>query len=274
MNIKKYKYLSIKGAVLDNLQLQSYMEKIASNHDVNGKSKKETYPIYRLKSNFKYIEKTYNLLNEHVKLGIEMHPAGEWLLDNFYIIEETYKTVCMEMNLKRYEKFPSITNGIYKNYARIYVLASEIVAYTDNKIDDDVLYLAISSYQKKKLLSMEEIWSLWLFLEIAIIENIRNICERIYSSQLQKYKVESIIERLVIQRSSNRLKFNNIKINIELKPKYKKYNIGDLKFSFIEYMSYKLKKFGKKAIPYLEVLDDQVRRTRNNSIRSHKKGAF
>ena len=271
MNLKKYRYLNIKGAVLDNFQLQSYMEKIASNHDISGKSSKETYPIFRLKTNFKYIEKTYNLLNEHVKLGIEMHPAGEWLLDNFYIIEETYKTVCMEMNLKKYEKFPSISNGIYKDYARIYVLASEIVAYTDNKIDDDVLYLAISSYQKKKLLSMEEIWNLWIFLEIAIIENIRNICERIYSSQLQKYKVENIIEKYVVQNSSNKLKFKNLKINIESKPKY---NFRDLKYTFIEYMSYKLKRFGKKGIPYLEVLDDQVRRTRNNCVRSNKKRTF
>ena len=89
MNTKNYKYLNIKGTILDNYQLQNYMEKIAINYDVKGQSKKNTYPIPRLKDNFKFIEKTYELLNESIKNGVEIHPAGEWLLDNFYIIEET-----------------------------------------------------------------------------------------------------------------------------------------------------------------------------------------
>ena len=265
MNSKKYKYLNIKGVVLDNNQLQNYMEKVASTHDINEKSDKKTYPIPRLKDNFKFIEKTYNLLNEHVKLGIEIHPAGEWLLDNFYIIEETYKTAIMEMSLKKYKKFPSISNGLYKGFARDYILAQEIVAYTDNKIDYDILHLTLSSYQKKKLLSMEEIWNLWIFLEISIIENIRNICEKIYSTQLQKYKVENIIERLVEKKETNKFKLKKTKSKEMFK---------ELRYAFIEYMSYKLKKYGKHGLPYLEILDDQVRRTRNNSIRSNKKRTF
>ena len=38
--------------------------------------------------NFKFITITYEILNEHLKKGINIHPAGEWLLDNYYIIEE------------------------------------------------------------------------------------------------------------------------------------------------------------------------------------------
>ncbi len=253
MKLKDYKYLNIKGAVLDNYQLQNYMEKIATNHDIKNNSQKNTYPITRLKENFRFIEKTYELLNEHVKMGIDIHPAGEWLLDNFYIIEETYKTVCLELNLKKYKEFPGISNGIYKGYARIYVLASEIVAYTDNKINEEILALTISSYQKRKLLSMEEIWNLWIFLEIAIIENIRNICERIYSSQIQKYKVENIIERLVEKKEIKSQTFRNLKKETKPKLSYK-----EMKYPFIEYMSYKLKKYGKQGLPYLEILEDQV----------------
>ena len=253
MNSKSYRYLNIKGAILDNYQLKNYMEKIAINHDIQNNSQKSTYPIPRLKDNFKFIERTYELLNEHVKIGIDTHPAGEWLLDNFYIIEETYKTVCLEMNLKKYKEFPGIENGMYKGYARVYVLASEIVAYTDNKINDEILTLAISAYQKRKLLSMEEIWNLWIFLEIAIIENIRAICEKIYSSQMQKYKVENIIERLVEKKETKNQIYKNIKKEAKPKLAYK-----EMRYPFIEYMSYKLKKYGKQGIPYLKILEDQV----------------
>lgn len=252
MRSKKYRYLNTKGTVLDNDRLQNYMERVAISHDINRNSKKNTYPIPRLKDNFKFIEKTYNLLNENIKLGINTVSAGEWLLDNFYIIEETYKTICMEMNLKKYKSFPGIANGMYSGFARCYVLASEIVSYTDNKIDEDILKLTISSYQKRKFLSMEEIWNLWIFLEIAIIENIRNICERIYASQLQKYNVENIIERLVERKEIKNCKFKFIKNSLNLK---------DMKYPFIEYMSYKLKMYGRKGKPYLEILEDQVKRS-------------
>ena len=60
MSKAEYKYLNIKGTVLDNYQLQNYMEQIASNHEVKAKSDKWTYPIPRLKDNFRFIEKTYN----------------------------------------------------------------------------------------------------------------------------------------------------------------------------------------------------------------------
>lgn len=253
MSKNEYRYLNIKGTVLDNYQLQNYMEKVASSHEIKNNSETWTYPIPRLKDNFKFIEKTYELLNEHLKLKIDIHPAGEWLLDNFYIIEETYKTVVSEMNLKKYKNFPGIASGIYKGYARDYVLASEIVAYTDNKIDDEILSLAISAYQKRKLLSMEEIWNLWIFLEIALIENIRNICEKIYLAQMQKYKVENIIERLVERKDNRNQIFKNVKRENSNRSIYK-----EMRYPFIEYMSYKLKRYGRQGVPYLEVLEEQV----------------
>ena len=110
------------------------MEKIATSHDVELTSSIGTYPIPRLKDNYRFIEKTYDLLNKHIKMGINLYPAGEWLLDNFYIIEETFKTVCKEMTITKYKKLPGITTGMYRGFSRIYVVASEIVAYTDNKI--------------------------------------------------------------------------------------------------------------------------------------------
>lgn len=251
MSKNKYRYLNIRGTVLDNYQLQSYMEKVASNHEIKETTEKWTYPIPRLKDNFKFIERTYEILNEHLKLKIDIHPAGEWLLDNFYIIEETYKTVILEMTLKKYKNFPGIATGIYKGYSRDYVLASEIVAYTDSKINDEILKLAISSYQKRKLLSMEEIWNLWIFIEISLIENIRNICEKIYYTQLQKYKVENIIERLIDRKEIKNQIFKNVK-------KENNYIYKEMKYPFIEYMSYKLKKYGKQGMPYLEILEEQV----------------
>ena len=119
MNNKKYRYLNIKGTVLDEKQLESYLEKIASSHNTTTKSQKDTYPIPQMLENFKTIQEVYNVLNEHLKLGINVHPAGEWLLDNFYIIEETVKQIQKDLPLNKYVNFVGIANGEYRGFARI-----------------------------------------------------------------------------------------------------------------------------------------------------------
>ena len=248
--MKENKKLKITGTMLEKSQLEKHLEKIASNHNTTTKSQKDTYPIPQLIENFKTIEEVYNLLNEHLKLGINIHPAGEWLLDNFYIIEETVKQIQKELPLNKYTNFVGIANGEYKGFARIYVLASEIVAYTDNKIEKQNLEDYLISYQMKKTLSMDEIWNIGTFLQIAIIENITEICAQIYSSQIQKYRAENIAERLVENKEKAQIRFKNNNIEKNL--------FQDMRYPFIEYMSYILKRYGKKANAYLSILEEVV----------------
>ncbi len=250
--MKIAKFLNIKGALLDQNQLENYLEKVASEHILQAKSYKDTYPIPRLNENFKQITKTYDILNSHLKLGINIHPAGEWLLDNYYIIEETYKTIKKELSLKKYTSFVGIQDGEYEGFARIYVLAAEIVGYTDGKIDSDKLKSLLKAYQNKKTLGMEEIWNISVFLNISLIEKIRNVCDKVCFVQIQKYKVESIIERLVENKQDQDLVYKrsieNSKLPFSKEP-------------FIEYLSYRLNGYGKKAIPYLKILEEQVEKT-------------
>ena len=247
----KFRSLNRKTVSLDKAQLEQYLEQLASDHILQNTSSKETYPIPKVKENFSVIEEVYHLLNEHIKLGIPIHPAGEWLLDNFYIIEEAVKTIKQSMTLKRYKQFLGISNGQDAGFARIYVLAYEIVNYTDNHIDQHNVSSLLSAYQKKKTLSMDEIWNIGTFMQIALLQNIRDICEKIYFSQMQKYRAENILERLVEKKSE--LKYKNLS---EYKAKVKGY--GEMKYPFIEYLSYKLKKQGKVATPFINVLEEQV----------------
>ena len=155
--MKKYRKLKIRGTLLDKGQLTKHIEKTASEHNIKGESKKDTYPIPNLIDDYKFILDTYNLLNKHLKLGIKIHSAGEWILDNFYIIEESVKTIQKEMPIRKYKKMIGLTNDIYMGFARSYVLAEEIVAFSDCKIDRELIDIALKSYQKKKVLSMEEL---------------------------------------------------------------------------------------------------------------------
>ena len=261
--MKERKRLNIKGAILDKNQLDNYLEKIASDHILQEKSDKNTYPIPRLKENFEIIKEVYKLLNEHIEMGIPIHPAGEWILDNLYIIEESIKNICKELTLKKYTNFLGIANGRYAGFARIYVLAAEMCAYTDGKINGDNLKQMLIAYQKKKSISMNEIWNIGLFIQIVLIENIREICEYIYLTQMQKEKVENILSKFF----NNKIKPSHTTVinTIKLTP---------MRNSFIEYMSYKLKKFGRQAYAYLNILEEEVEKTGSDISEIVKKEHF
>ena len=248
--MKSFKTLNITGALLDNNQFFKYIENISAEHTIKKQSDTITFPIPNLKENFNFIYETYNLLNKHIKMGIKIHSAGEWILDNFYIIEEAFKTIQKEIKINNYKNLPAIATGKYKGFARVYVLAAEIVAFTECTVNDENLKLALIAYQNKKALSIEEINQISLFLKIILINKIKDVCEKIYSAQIQKYKVNNIINRLVEKQDYEEDFKANKKINRKVRQ--------ESKFAFIEYMSYRLKKYGKKAIDYQKALEQEV----------------
>jgi len=62
-------------------------------------------------------------MNEDVQKGISTTPAAEWLLDNFYIIEEQVKSLRRDLTKEVYAKLPVLDSGHLKGYARIYSIA-------------------------------------------------------------------------------------------------------------------------------------------------------
>ena len=247
----KYKYLDVGGALLDGYQLENYLQKLAADQILKPKSEKKTYPIPRVKENLKFILYVYNILNEDLKNKVPIHPAGEWILDNFYIVEKNAKIIIKDLSLKKYTSLLAVANGVNRGFARAYVLAKEIVSYSDGKITSEAIQKYLQAYQNKKTLSMEELWSVPTFFQIALIEKIRAICEKIYLSQMQKRKVENIVVRLVdmkpVEKYTDKSGYN-----------FATNEASQSKYPFIEYMSYKLKRYGKRAYSYLDVLEEQV----------------
>ena len=68
---------------------------------------------------------------------------------------------------------------------------------------------------------------------------------------MQKYRAENIAERLVENKEKSQIKFKNSN-------KIEKEIYQDMRYPFIEYMSYILKRYGKKANAYLNILEEVV----------------
>jgi len=220
-----------------------YGKKIGIKHNISKKGNVSEIAD-ELRKNLKYIKETYHELYMHNELGISIHPAGEWILDNLYIIEK--EAIFLESELNKNSKYdlPKVDNKL-----RILVLANELIRYADGKLEASNMKAFLTGYSQVKYISLQELWVFPLCLKIELIKYIKNICEDIVYVQNQRYKVESIIERLVEGKNKNEQKFN-IKI--------KSNENSEINMPFIEYMAYKLKNINNDDTEYIDIFDKQV----------------
>ena len=225
--------------------MENFAKKLAINNKIQKNADEKTFPINNLNKKFEIIEKAYNILNESIFLNVPIPPSGEWLLDNYYLLEEQFNSIKNDLLLEKYKELPAV-NGT----SRILFLSRKIVEYTDANITEENIGIFLRAYQSKKSILMKELWLMPVMLKIAIIEYISEICEKILDSQLQKFKVESLVERIIKNKSAqeqNFLKYKNIKIDTEAT-------------SYVEHLIYSLKKYGKEGKKYNEILEEEIKK--------------
>lgn len=245
--------IKTRDASLSSDELQNYAKEIAFEHAISKNVSDFIWPIPRMNDNYRYIMSVYKELNEDVMNGIDTTPAAEWLLDNFYIIEEQVKSIRRDLTKKYYSKLPMLSSGHLRGYARIYSIALELVSHTDGRIDEKVLINYINAYQSNNVLTIRELWALPIMIKLALIENTRYICERISQTQSQIRKVEEILDDFD-ENNENIYKLINA-IDSELKGKYQ------VSSAFIEHLAYRFRKMGKAYSHVLAYIDERLGET-------------
>ncbi len=229
---------------MDNTVIFEYAKKLGLNHDnLTTKGKYEDLRK-QVEVDIDYIKKVYEMLNKCSELEISIHPAGNWILDNLYVIQKEGMSVINNMQNVEYMELPKINNNL-----RMYVLAMELVKYTDGNINTSNIREMLVGYSSAKYISLQELWIFPLMIKIALIKYIRQLSEKIYNVQVQRYKVEEIIERLVNQIPNNEKKYTI---------KFKKEEGIDLNMPFIEYMAYRLSKLDENGLKYIDAFDEQI----------------
>jgi cyclic beta-1,2-glucan synthetase len=132
----------------------------------------------RLVSNMRALRVANEALAAQTKAGFDLSPAGEWLLDNFHLIDAQLKEVQMGLPRRYYESLPVLTSAPLAGLPRIYSVAWAFVAHTDSVFDERLLIHFLQSYQTTCPLSLAELWALPTTLRVVLIENLRRLAER------------------------------------------------------------------------------------------------
>ena len=119
------------------------------------------------------------MLEDAVRAKRRITPAGEWLLDNFYLIEEQINTAKRHLPKGYSRELPRLLNGPSAGLPRVYDIALETISHGDGRVDSENLSSFVAAYQTGTALKLGELWAIPIMLRLALIENLRRIAVRI-----------------------------------------------------------------------------------------------
>ncbi|MBE3039551.1 MAG: hypothetical protein IMZ62_12150, partial [Chloroflexi bacterium] len=95
--------------------------------------------------------------------------AGEWMLDNFYIVKQTFRQIEEDLPASFLNQLPKL-DGALKGLPRIFALAWEWIGYSQSQIDLTQAAAFVQEYQQVTPLTLGELWALPIMLRIGILE--------------------------------------------------------------------------------------------------------
>lgn len=241
----------VYDAILNTEELEKHAFELARKH-VAGKNTKQYFSLQsRMNKNFRFITSVYKDLNEYANEKSSVTPAAEWLLDNFYIIEEQVKEIRQNLSKKYYFQLPRLKSGFLKGYPRVYAIALELVSHTDGRFDDKQLMGFVSAYQSQSLLSNGELWAIPIMIRMALIEHVRHVCESISLSQQQWNKAEKLAEQLLSYKDRKPEELLAI-------AKESMRQLENINPSYGEHLLNMLKKHGIEIAPIIHYIDERL----------------
>ena len=166
-------------------QMAQFSKALATTHEI-GTGQAPDQLLKRLADNEDVLIEVHDLLTETVIDNRRITPAGEWLLDNFYLIEDQIRTGKKHLPKGYSESLPWLTKGPSEGFPRVYDIALAIISHSDGRVDAGGLSGFIAAYQSVTNLELGELWAIPIMLRLALIENLRRVAVRIATSRINR----------------------------------------------------------------------------------------
>ncbi|WP_426116889.1 GH36-type glycosyl hydrolase domain-containing protein [Massilia sp. PWRC2] len=187
--------LPLRSELFSAAQMAAHGGHLAARHQLSKKGGPDRL-LSRLTENAEVIAATCDELTAAIKAGRQITPASEWLLDNFYLIEEQIRTARRHLPKNYSKELPRLANEDAENNPRVYQIALEIIAHGDGRVDPESLSRFVDAYQEIAPLKLGELWAIPIMLRLALLENLRRVAARVYDNRSQRDRANSWADQM------------------------------------------------------------------------------
>jgi cellobiose phosphorylase len=175
-------------------QLADHARAIAARHEVT--SEPGSSPLLaRLDENERSL-RAFNRSTLTVSPNRVITPAAEWLLDNFYLIEEQIQLARRHLPRGYSRELPRLINGASAGLPRVYDIVLELIAHVDAQMDAGPLSAFVAAYQSRGPLKLGELWAIPIMLRLGLIENLERVTSRLAVARADRNLADHWVERL------------------------------------------------------------------------------
>ena len=178
-------------------QMEQYGKTLAGLHILGPKVDPDQQLLSRLAENEAILLEVHDLVSEAVKANRQITPAGEWLLDNFYLIEEQIRTGRRHLPKGYSKELPRLLNGPSAGLPRVYDIAKEIISHGEGHVDPESLRRFVTAYQTITTLKLGELWAIPIMLRLALIENLRRVAVRVAAGRIDRDLADSWADKMI-----------------------------------------------------------------------------
>jgi len=175
----------LRSELFSSDRMEFHGKTLAGSHKL-GPSGIRDQLLTRLAENERVLTGACNLLTSAVNANRRIAPAGEWLLDNFYLIEEQIRTAKRHLPKGYSRELPRLLDGPSAGLPRVYDIAHEAISHGDGRMDPESLSSFVVSYQKVTILKLGELWAIPIMLRLALIENLRRVGARVVAGSIDR----------------------------------------------------------------------------------------
>ena len=187
---------ALRAELFSAEQMERHGQQLASQHRLSARASGNPL-LARLTDNEAVLIDTCERLTGATRRKLRITPAAEWLLDNFYLIEEQVRIARRHLPPGYSRTLPRLANGVSSGLPRVYDIALEIIAHGDGRISTGSLRRFIAAYQTVSPLTLGELWAIPIMLRLALLENLRRVAARVIADWRGRGKAARWADSLV-----------------------------------------------------------------------------
>src|SRR6266478_2398503 len=196
--------MTLSGAepIRDELLSVERLEELAqtiARHRVSPGRRPELGLLSRTRESGRVLLRCYRTLAAVINEERATTPAAEWLVDNFYIVEEVLNEIRTDLPRGFYRQLPTLDEGPLAGAPRVLELAWTYVAHTDSRFDAVTLQRFVLAYQRTDALRISELWAVPIALRLALIENLRRLAVEIVERREARLEADQLANLLLGQ---------------------------------------------------------------------------
>ncbi len=190
---------ALRDALFNEEQMARHGAELAAMHVLRQSPGRDRL-LGRLDDNERVISaccKLFSAVNIRSKSDPQITPAGEWLLDNYWMVEEQIHTARKHLPKGYSRELPQLASGPSAGLPRVYDIALESISHGDGRLDDKILAGFVLAYESVSPLTLGELWAIPIMLRLALIENLRRVATRVMSDWQDQHLAAGWADRLI-----------------------------------------------------------------------------